>query len=202
MERLVTRTVAVRGAALALALLAGPAWAQDADEPLPDDGGTAIGEEILPDDDGWAEPGDPGTGEEPGDPWIEDPIDPGVLEDPIEPWPGDDGGGGEEPWPGEEPGDTGTGEDGEAPLEDWPVILPDEGDGGTAGEWDPVLSDCGGCEVQALGGEGPVAPSAVPDVRSAGRGEASRAAGDPVNICLSPEHYVAWLCAWQGFARP
>ena len=79
------------------------------------------------------------------------------------------------------------------------------GDGGELGGGDglPTDSVCDGCEYETTGvvqnDAGPLAPVAT---RSRQGRDTPVARAESENICTSPEHYVAWLCEWQGFAQP
>lgn len=172
-----------------------------------DDAGGGWEEELPPEDDDWVlvDPIVNDCGDdciyttlpvewEPGDEpaWLVDPIPEDCGEDcvftimPVE---------GEEGWveitvvtdEGEVTGDDGT-TDGDDPIR--VTDYPD--------------SDCGGCEYHAL----PTMADNGADPRGLiARTEESNPAAHPQvmrapNICTTPELYVAWLCAWQGFDAP
>lgn len=164
---------------LALALLSGPVLAQDASDAPGDE--VAVGDNTV---DGETDAGanaGPDAGVIGDDGELIDPI----LYTDYAPLP-----------------DEGTTTDGTEPGDPAAPLPADEGDGL------PVDSDCGGCEIQSFGGAvndaGPLMAPAVTPLslapRRAGHGEVARAGSE--NICTSREHYVAWLCEWQGFARP
>ena len=165
-------------ALLALALIAGPALAQDAGDGAVTDQ-VAVGEGTI--DGGAIDGGTVDGGVVDGGVVGDD----GVLIDPIL-----------------HTSDLPAPTDGSDVVQD---LAPGEGDGATPDDGLPVDSACGGCEYQTMGGvQNDAGPLALP--LRAGRShrghDVAVARAGRENLCTSRENYVAWLCEWQGFARP
>jgi len=162
---------------------------------------------VVPEEGGETEEGTggefPGGSEDPvivddeGYEYVVDPMDPSLIEELFV-----------------DPGAEGEGEivEGEIGIEvvyEGEVTEDEGGEGGVVITVFPV-SECGGCEAWS---DAPLfAPTSADFDGGTPRADIGNRAGrgsdwtpQPVrsaNICTDPQHYVAWLCAWQGYPQP